>query len=106
LKGEEEESFYEAQPVTVLANAYPCTTNYFFTGTDGFAFPYQVKTKSFCKILSGLTTLDPLERYSPKGVSFIQSNSPTSCVGGWGASINFTPLGGSFDRILEIPLTE
>ena len=104
LKGTEDESYRVAKPVTVLTDAFQCVVPRFFSGSDGFDFPYQIETKSFCKIQSGLTTFDPMEKYSPKGVSFIQGNSPTTCVGGWGASIIFTPLGGSSDRVLVIPL--
>jgi hypothetical protein len=106
LKGEEEESFYVAKPVTVLTDASQCGATYFYSVNDGYDFLHHVKKINFCKIQSGLTTFDPIEKYSPKGISYVQGDAGQFCIAGWGAHIKFTPLGGSSDRVLEIPLTE
>ena len=111
LKVEQNESYFEAIPVTVLGDAFHCNTNppasYFFDGGNNVGYNFETKLgteKTYCEILT-TKVLDPMKEYSPKGVSFLKGNYPTSCQGGWGASIQFSVLGGASDRILEIPLT-
>ena len=110
LKVEQNETYYTARPVTVLVDAFHCDNDppasYFFDGSNDVGFNFDDKIgigKEYCETLSN-QILDPIKEYSPKGVAFVQGNYPTSCVGGWGANIGFTVLGGSNDRILMIPL--
>jgi hypothetical protein len=93
--------------VTDALQAEPCGGSRFHDGaTYGYNFPSLGGVETVCRISDGLGVHDPTLEFTPRGWSFIQTDSPppSFCSGGWAAYLEVDVLGSAFDRVLKIPL--
>ena len=87
-------------------DALLCGASRFHDGvSSGFAFPeLGDPAETVCNVSGNSIPYDPIETFTPRGVSFIQGDSGGGCSGGWAAYLEVDVLGSAFDRVLKIPL--